>query len=325
MNYNIIQGDALQTLRTLPSCSVQMACTSPPYFGLRDYLTARWEGGDPECDHEPDKTSPSSTLQGGKATQGSAKEFRATCGKCGARRVDNQIGLEESPELYVAKLVEVFREVRRVLHPTGTCWINIGDSFWGGKGQSGYELPHEAEARRGRGETMQHAHNVPGYTNMRPTDGKHPVIKPKDLIGIPWMLAFALRADGWYLRSEIIWHKKAPMPESVTDRPTKAHEQLFLLAKSPTYYYDAEAIREPNVGTFNDFPSHARIGNGTGRPRYDPNGQAAAPSGHVGVNEAGRNKRSVFNVPAQYARMRQDLPDEVKQRVVAELIARGLL
>jgi DNA modification methylase len=141
-----------------------------------------------------------------------------------------EIGTEETPEQYVAKLVEVFREVRRVLHSTGTCWINLGDSYNGSGGAGGDYGP--GGLKEGQ----------PKYPGRR-VDG----LKPKDLIGIPWMVAFALRADGWYLRSEVIWHKKAPMPESVTDRPTKAHEQLFLLSKNAQYFYDAEAIKEPSA------------------------------------------------------------------------------
>lgn len=123
-----------------------------------------------------------------------------------------QLGLEETPEEYVAKMVDVFREVRRVLRDDGTLWLNVGDSYIGGRG-----------GRR-----------IEGY-------------KPKDLCGIPWMVAFALRADGWYLRSDIIWNKPNPMPESVTDRPTKAHEYIFLLSKSERYFYDAEAIKEKAI------------------------------------------------------------------------------
>lgn len=139
-----------------------------------------------------------------------------------------EIGTEETPEAYVAKLVDVFREVRRVLRDDGVLWLNLGDSYNGSGGAGGdYSSGGLKEGQ-------------PKYPGRR-VDG----LKPKDIIGIPWMCAFALRADGWYLRSEIIWHKRAPMPESVTDRPTKAHEQLFLLAKSQTYYYDSIAIAEP--------------------------------------------------------------------------------
>lgn len=143
-----------------------------------------------------------------------------------------ELGGEDTPEAYVARMVEVFREVRRVLRDDGTLWLNLGDSYandgkWGGEtgGKQAY-LDDDNRRRVGR------ERRVTG-------------LKPKDLIGIPWMVAFALRADGWWLRQELIWHKLAPMPESVTDRCTKAHEQVFLLAKSATYYYDQEAIREP--------------------------------------------------------------------------------
>lgn len=142
-------------------------------------------------------------------------------------------------------MVAVFREVRRVLADDGTLWLNLGDSYWGGKGKSGYELPHEAQERRNNGGTLQSANNVPGYGAMRPTDGKHPTIKPKDLMMMPARVAIALQDDGWWLRSDIIWAKPNPMPESVTDRPTRSHEYIFLLTKSAKYYYDAEAIKEP--------------------------------------------------------------------------------
>lgn len=226
---------------------------------------------------------------------------------------DGQIGLEETPEQYVAKLVEVFREVRRVLRDDGTLWLNLGDSFWGGKGKSGYELPEEAEARRGRGETMQHAHNVPGYRDMRPTDGKHPVIKPKDLVGIPWMAAFALRADGWYLRSDCIWHKPNPMPESVKDRPTKAHEYIFLLSKSAKYYYDADAIKEPTA-TYDEYErdrDNTKQNNTPGRTRM---------AGLIGNNYERRNKRSVWTVttkPYKGAHFATFPPDLIEPCILA--------
>lgn len=145
-------------------------------------------------------------------------------------KVAGQIGLEASPDEFVAQLVEVFRDVRRVLRDDGTLWVNLGDSYandgkWGG---------HTG------GKHANGLHGEPIGRNKRYTG-----LKPKDLIGIPWMVAFALRADGWYLRQDIIWAKPNPMPESVTDRCTKSHEYLFLLSKSPTYYYDQEAIKEP--------------------------------------------------------------------------------
>jgi len=142
---------------------------------------------------------------------------------------DGQIGLESTPEAYVARMVEVFREVRRVLREDGTCWMNLGDSYTGAANSGGANKNDGGPAVRVRG--------LPGKAG----DG----LKPKDLVGIPWRVAFALQADGWWLRQDIIWHKPNPMPESVRDRCTKAHEYVFLLTKSERYYYDAEAVSEP--------------------------------------------------------------------------------
>lgn len=146
--------------------------------------------------------------------------------------VEGQLGLENSPEEYIAKMVEVFREVKRVLRDDGTLWLNIGDSY----------ATNSANGWSGKN-SKKNGESVTPLANRKMAVG----LKPKDLIGIPWMLAFALRADGWHLRSEIIWHKPNPMPESVTDRPTKSHEQMFLLSKKPNYYYDAEAIKEQST------------------------------------------------------------------------------
>lgn len=149
---------------------------------------------------------------------------------------DGQIGLETTPEEYIQKLVEVFREVRRVLKHDGTLWVNIADSYAGsGKGASHY--PSNAEKYK----QGTNKGSVGSYISKATAAG----CKSKDLIGIPWMLAFALRADGWYLRQDIIWQKPNPMPESVKDRCTKSHEYIFLLSKSPRYYFDGEAIAEP--------------------------------------------------------------------------------
>lgn len=142
-----------------------------------------------------------------------------------------QLGLEPTPSAYVERMVQVFREVRRVLRDDGTLWINIGDSYAGAPG--GFQGKNGARASR----------TFTARVDMEKTgDG----LKRKDLCGIPWRLAFALQDDGWYLRADIIWHKPSPMPESVTDRPTKAHEYVFLLAKNADYFYDADAIAEPS-------------------------------------------------------------------------------
>ena len=146
---------------------------------------------------------------------------------------EGQIGLEETPEEYVDKMVEVFRKVRRVLKDEGTVWLNLGDSY----ASNHYTGSRDSDTGWKHGELSQ------GYQAR--AGGAGGVFKVKDLMGIPWMVAFALRADGWYLRQDIIWHKKNCMPESVTDRCTKAHEYIFLLTKQKKYYYDHEAIKQP--------------------------------------------------------------------------------
>jgi DNA modification methylase len=153
--------------------------------------------------------------------------------------VDGQIGLEQTPEEYIAAMVAVFREVRRVLADDGTLWLNIGDSYFSTTKGSGGSNPETSPKNAIKGRD-----NFQKFDPIRISAGGTGC-KPKDLIGIPWMLAFALRADGWYLRQDIIWHKPNPMPESVRDRCTKAHEYIFLLSKSQKYYYDSESIAEP--------------------------------------------------------------------------------
>lgn len=296
MNYDILQGDCIETMRSLPSGIVQTCVTSPPYYGLRDYGTASWEGGDPECDHVERRgghlaQSAASTRGGGhKQAEAQSMTYRDTCGKCGARRVDNQIGLEETPEAYVAKLVEVFREVRRLLHPTGTLWCNLGDSYNGSGGAGGdYGVGGLKE-----GQPKYPGRNVNG-------------LGPKQLLGIPWRVAFALQADGWILRSDIIWHKKAPMPESVTDRVTKAHEYVFLLSKQASYFYDAEAIAEPAEAKWEESHYKYYRGKGTAVAITNPDRPDLGTGGERFVGGEGRfgatrNKRSVWTLgPESYS------------------------
>ena len=233
----ILQGDCLAILRTLPSRSIQTCVTSPPYFQHRDYRTATWIGGDARCDHRKLTKEPAAKrlatarLIGTRhSTELHHEAGGASCSKCGATWVDDQIGQEETAEQYVAKLVQVFREVRRVLRDDGTLWITVGDtraSNW----------PCRSRNRIGA-RSLENGKRE----NRPPRLGGD--LKDKDLIGIPWMLAFALRADGWYLRSDIIWHKASHLPESVRDRPTACHEHVFLLSKSKTYYYDYVSIAE---------------------------------------------------------------------------------
>lgn len=251
---SILQGDCLSVLATLPDQSVQCCVTSPPYYGLRDYGTAEWEGGDPECDHSA--SHPDGGERGNRTTpDGRGGVYKSVCHKCGSIRKDSQIGLEETPDAYVAKLVAVFREVRRVLRDDGTLWLNLGDSYAGSNNGSndrreeGASLSKNDDKYKGQKPGFDFGRQGKTSTVSKLERGRGTysgdLIKPKDLIGIPWMVAFALRADGWYLRQDIIWHKPNPMPESVKDRCTKAHEYIFLLAKSQKYYYDYQAILEP--------------------------------------------------------------------------------
>jgi DNA modification methylase len=287
----IINGDALASLKALPDDFVQTCVTSPPFWGLRDYGTATWEGGDPECEHRLNDTPAkrglaSSTLEGGKEYMAAQLQgYRHLCRRCGARRVDLQMGLEATPAEYVERMVKVFREVRRVLKPEGQLWLNCGDSYVTGAGRVGDQPGggRQGEIWRGGHEGKQ------GYMapigpltqpNRLPIQG----LKPKDLAGIPWRLAFALQEDGWWLRSDIIFAKANPMPESVADRPTKSHDYVFLLTKNGNnpliwrsrdtkewsynpdlsetialggevisrwkgfdYYYESEAIAEPSA------------------------------------------------------------------------------
>lgn len=232
----IIQGDVIETLRSLPDGIVHTCVTSPPYWGLRDYGVA------------------------------------------------GQIGLEPTPEEYIEKMVEVFREVRRVLRDDGTLWLNLGDSYAGsGKGPSGKSAKVHA-TKDGR-QTMNNRRGVP-YG-----------LKPKDLVGIPWRVAFALQADGWYLRSDIIWHKPNAMPESVKDRPTKAHEYIFLLSKSPKYYYDADAIREPLAETTVERSKYPRFQNPKNRKDVNCGNPKTEESAIKRMLRRGkRNKRTVWTV-----------------------------
>ena len=150
--------------------------------------------------------------------------------------IAGQIGLETTPEAFVASMVEVFREVRRLLRNDGTLWLNLGDSYCASKTGS-----------LGNRVSLGGGHANQSAALSRPDKSRLPGLKPKDLIGIPWRVAFALQADGWYLRQDIVWHKPNPMPESVTDRCTKAHEYLFLLSKSEQYHFDVDAIKERTV------------------------------------------------------------------------------
>ena len=279
-------GDCRETMRKWASQGVkaQTCITSPPYYGLRDYGTAKWEGGDPDCEHSismptkwNDPKRGTSVLRPEVGHRGGSS---SNCHLCGAKRIDDQLGLEDTPADYISSMVEVFRCVWDVLEDDGTLWVNIGDSYCNSNGFARASPEYQREGRN----------NMPA--NDRKLDKLHATgLKTKDLIGIPWMLAFALRADGWYLRQDIVWSKPNPMPESVQDRCTKAHEYIFLLSKSHKYHFDHVAIKEPMKGE-----PEARDKNAEGYQADYSKGDRFSKGERVFGADGMANKRSVWTV-----------------------------
>lgn len=287
----ILEGSALERLRELPDESVNCCVTSPPYWGLRDYnIQPTIWGGDPDHAHKWNLKIIATEIGKGNWSQGTNGRGELQPGGVDAKREPirsevstgfcecgawlGSFGLEPTPLLYVEHAVMVFREVCRVLRSDGTCWVNLGDSYandgkWGGTtgGKHAAGL-HGAPIGRGKRQTN---------------------LKPKDLVGIPWRFAFALQEDGWWLRQDIIWAKPNSMPESVTDRCTKAHEYLFLLTKSAKYYFNAEAIKEPTIkgaagSTFNSGKTaEHQLGRSSAKERASDDAET-------------RNRRSVWTV-----------------------------
>jgi DNA modification methylase len=261
--------DCRKSFRQLPAGSVHTICTSPPYWGLRNYGNdpSVW-GGDESCDHE-----------WGEGTDESGK----TCAKCDAWL--GQLGLEPKPEMFVDHLVEIFREARRVLQDDGVLWVNLGDSYandgkWGGSTGGMHPKDLHGDTGIGRGK--------------RSTG-----LKPKDLVGIPWMTAFALRADGWYFRQDIVWAKANVMPESVFDRCTRSHEFVFMFTKKQMYYYDYYAIREDSITKIGVHKLAAKAAHRLSYQNADGTPRGAETWNNT---EGKRNKRSVWNVnPKPYA------------------------
>jgi len=268
-HHRFIIGNVLDVLKTLPDESVHCIATSPPYWGLRDYGLPPVPWPEAEC----------SPMPGLPPVRVPAWE--------------GCLGLEPTPEMYVAHLVLVFQEIRRVLRKDGTCWVVIGDSY---AGSWGNYHPHSLPGKHGQRLKETARWNRRAYEGregfLPPTAKPQGDLKKKDLVGIPWRMAFALQADGWWLRSDVVWAKGNPLPESTIDRPTKAHEYVFLLAKSKRYYYDAVAVAEPAVS---NHPS----GNNFVRPErlsFRNTDGSARSNARQWEPRLTRNRRSVWEV-----------------------------
>lgn len=347
----IYTGDCLTVLRTLPDASVQMCVTSPPYFGLRDYgIPPTVWGGDPSHPHDFATETVKTEVGRGNWAQGvngrgeqqpggveaKREPIRATAkrGFCECGAWLGTFGLEPTPALFVEHAVSIFEEVRRVLKPDGVLWLNLGDSY-SGSGPSGASYQSATtKARTGQKRdgafAISDTLSARGLTYAEKKPIPAPGLKAKDLIGIPWRVAFALQEAGWYLRCDVIWSKPNPMPESVTDRPTKAHEYIFLLSKSERYFYDSEAIKEPGVyaGLANPYSPPGQTphsgARSSGGPKHDK--QPGHGRRHAGFNDRWdameraeqtgvmRNKRSVWNIAtrpfpeAHFATFPEEIP-----------------
>lgn len=254
----IIQGDCLSVLPTLPKNSVQCVVTSPPYFNLRSYSTVQWIGGDPNCDHV---ANPNATKVFGNPEFNENRPSREatktpgyymkTCPKCGAGMADEQIGNEETLDKYIANLLVIFGEVRRVLSDTGILLLNLGDSY---ASQGGGQVVNSINSNRKGGSDTQNS----GNSRSTPIG-----FKPKDLMFVPFRVAMALQEDGWWVRSIIPWIKINPIPGSQGDRPTVSTEYVFLLSKSQRYFFDMEAVKRPTADS-----SIARAKRAVGENKY---------------------------------------------------------
>jgi DNA modification methylase len=332
----IHSGDCRTVMAEMEPESVQSVITSPPYFGLRDYGIAPSVWGGETHEHEwgewqavhderevtsSGKSRTTDPSYGGDETRKfDGNHQKHTAGSfcpCGAWL--GVLGLEPTVELYVAHMVEVFRGIRRVLRWDGTVWLNLGDSYFsdtkgsGGTGKSGLMRDGRPEAQRIRTADGSIGHQKFDQIRLSRSAG----LKPKDRMMVPARVALALQADGWWLRDEIVWAKPNPMPSSVTDRTTPAHEMVYLLTRSARYFYDAEAIREPNVGTRHSdidggpqkLPDGSNANAGRSFRSKKPDGWDTGPGGHGTVHRNGRepgevaeiafgrNKRSVWTIP----------------------------
>ena len=240
--FTLYAGDALEVLSELPSRCVHCVVTSPPYWGLRDYGTGTWVGGNPACRHSTGRGSniphtkyPTVSYPASPAHRGGNPQ---TCRRCGAVRKDRQYGLEATPEDYITSLRAVFTHLYRVLADTGTVWLNLGDCYSTPPPRHSTD-PRQANTLNNHTTAARQRESVPTPRADRPQ-----TLPRKNLLGMPWRVALALQQDRWILRNAIVWHKPNAMPESVRDRLSTRYEMLFLLVKQPHYWFDLDPIRE---------------------------------------------------------------------------------
>ena len=274
----ILQGNCIDKIKELDNNSIDCVVTSPPYWGLRDYGTASYEGGDPNCQH----TISDGTYDPKKGTMVERPDRasdKKKCVKCGAKRIDKQLGLEPTYQEHIKNIVELFRDMKPKLKDSATVWLNYGDSY----------------ASTVNGTKAKDIKNDDRAFVDKPFSTIQGSIKPKDLVMIPNRIAIALQDDGWWIRSEIIWHKPNPMPESVRDRPTSCHEKIWLITKSKKYYYDSDAIREPVAqGTITRL-SEKNLKNQKGSTRGNGGMRSNGNMKAVGNMET-KNKRNVWTI-----------------------------
>ena len=287
----ILQGNCIDKIKELEDNSIDCVVTSPPYWGLRDYGTASYEGGNPNYKH---------TITDGIVDNKNNKLIerpdrasdKKNCVKCGAKRIDKQLGLEPTYQEHIQNIVELFRAMKPKLKDSATVWLNYGDSY--ASTVNGTKVKDQVKNK------VQFAgkYLIEGDDRTfrdKPFSTIQGSLKPKDLVMIPNRIAIALQDDGWWIRSEIIWHKPNPMPESVSDRPTSCHEKIWLITKSKKYYYDADAIREPVAqGTITRL-SEKNLKNQKGSTRGNGGMNSNGNMKPVGNMET-KNKRNVWTV-----------------------------
>lgn len=309
--HKIINGNALEVLRTFSGESVDMCLTSPPYWGLRDYGVEQIFGGDPGCDHKwgagitkkQRGAAAGATAQVGnqkKKIQGTHINQGKYCQKCQAWK--GQLGLEPTPEFYIEHLTQIFREVKRVLKKEGTLWLNIGDTYWSAKGSC-----FNPGGGKGSFEGIAKRKEAKAYPRYRGNKADVPNLPQKCLTMIPERLAWSLIQDGWILRNKIIWKKKNYMPSSVKDRFTNSWEYIFLFSKNKKYYFDLDAVREPH--NFNRWSMSNKIGSekakkaapGQSKHSWQRKGIAGYydEKGNLTVNPLGKNPGDFFELATQ--------------------------